>query len=78
MPALTSPTETVFTKATIGESMTAFFRGPLTPTNMPAPRELYPDDFAYCYGYGRLNAHGLHVKSEWHEKESIARFQPAP
>ena len=41
-------------------------------------QDLYPDDFAHCYGCGRLNAHGLHVKSEWHEGESLARFQPEP
>ena len=41
-------------------------------------QDLYPDDFAYCYGCGRLNAHGLHVKSEWRDGESVARFQPSP
>ena len=41
-------------------------------------QDLYPDDFSYCYGCGRLNAHGLHVKSEWTDGESIARFEPAP
>ena len=41
-------------------------------------QDLYPDDFAHCYGCGRLNAHGLHVKSEWRDGELFARFQPAP
>jgi acyl-coenzyme A thioesterase PaaI-like protein len=45
---------------------------------MPALQDLYPDDFAHGYGCGRLNTHGLHVKSEWREGESIARFRPAP
>ncbi|HEX6054072.1 MAG TPA: PaaI family thioesterase [Gemmatimonadaceae bacterium] len=40
-------------------------------------QDLYPDDFAHCYGCGRLNAHGLHVKSEWHDGEAVARFHPA-
>ena len=40
-------------------------------------QDLYPDDFAHCYGCGRLNAHGLHVKSEWHAGEAVARFRPA-
>jgi acyl-coenzyme A thioesterase PaaI-like protein len=45
----------------------------------PAPiQDLYPDDFAHCYGCGRLNAHGLHVHSFWREGEGIAEFQPAP
>lgn len=43
-----------------------------------ALQDLYPDDFAHCYGCGRLNAHGLHVKSEWHDGECVARFTPAP
>ena len=41
-------------------------------------QDLYPDDFAHCYGCGRLNADGLHVKSEWHRDEAVARFHPAP
>lgn len=43
-----------------------------------ALQDLYPDDFAHCYGCGRLNADGLHVKSTWHEGEAVARFTPAP
>lgn len=45
---------------------------------MNALQDLYPDDFAHCYGCGRLNAHGLHVKSTWHDGEAVARFTPAP
>lgn len=41
-------------------------------------QDLYPDDFAHCYGCGRLNAHGLHVKSEWRDGEAVARFNPDP
>ena len=44
---------------------------------MPALQDLYPDDYSHCYGCGRLNAHGLHVKSEWQGDECVARFQPA-
>lgn len=40
-------------------------------------QDLYPDDFAHCYGCGRLNAHGLHVKTEWRDGGGVARFQPA-
>jgi acyl-coenzyme A thioesterase PaaI-like protein len=43
-----------------------------------ALQDLYPDDFAHCYGCGRLNAHGLHVKSEWRDGTGVARFTPAP
>ena len=45
---------------------------------MNALQDLYPDDFAHCYGCGRLNAHGLHVRTEWRDGEGIARYQPAP
>lgn len=41
-------------------------------------QDLYPDDFAHCYGCGRLNTQGLHVKTEWVDGEGVARFQPAP
>ena len=45
---------------------------------MTALQDKYPDDYAYCYGCGRLNADGLHVKSEWVNGEATARFRPAP
>lgn len=45
---------------------------------MAALQDRYPDDFAHCYGCGRLNAHGLHVKSEWQGDECVARFRPEP
>ena len=45
---------------------------------MTALQDKYPDDYSYCYGCGRLNADGLHVKSEWHDDEATARFHPAP
>src|SRR5687767_12267906 len=41
-------------------------------------QDLYPEDFAHCYGCGRLNTNGLHVKTDWVEGEGIARFLPAP
>ena len=44
---------------------------------MPALQDLYPDDYSHCYGCGRLNEHGLHVRSEWADGEAVARFTPA-
>ncbi len=41
-----------------------------------AIQDLYPDDFAHCYGCGRLNPHGLHIRSEWTGEEAIARLRP--
>jgi len=45
----------------------------------PAPKaiqDFYPDDFATCYGCGRLNPHGLHVRSVWEGDETVARVTP--
>jgi acyl-coenzyme A thioesterase PaaI-like protein len=47
-------------------------------TPSPAVQDYYPDDYAHCYGCGRLNSHGLHVKSAWEGDEVVARFQPQP
>jgi acyl-coenzyme A thioesterase PaaI-like protein len=41
-----------------------------------AIQDFYPDDFAACYGCGRLNTHGLHVRSVWEGDETVARFTP--
>lgn len=38
----------------------------------------YPDSYSHCYGCGRLNAHGLHIQSEWDGAVGVARFMPAP
>ncbi|HSD32664.1 MAG TPA: PaaI family thioesterase [Gemmatimonadales bacterium] len=44
----------------------------------PAVQDFYPEDFAHCYGCGRLNAHGLQLKTRWDGDDTVARFQPAP
>src|SRR5687768_15372713 len=31
-----------------------------------------------CYGCGRLNEHGLHIKSSWEGDEVVCRWQPQP
>lgn len=36
----------------------------------------YPDEFAHCYGCGRLNEGGLQIKSYWDGDETICRFTP--
>lgn len=38
----------------------------------------YPDEFAHCYGCGRLNDHGLHIQSTWHGDHAIAVYLPKP
>jgi len=43
-----------------------------------AVQDHYPDDTAVCYGCGRLNDHGLHVRSVWEGDLSVCRFHPRP
>jgi acyl-coenzyme A thioesterase PaaI-like protein len=39
-------------------------------------QDYYPDELSYCYGCGRLNQHGLQIKSYWDGEESRAVYQP--
>jgi len=41
-------------------------------------QDYYPDHLAYCYGCGRLNEHGYHLKSYWDGEETVAHFTPKP
>ncbi len=41
-------------------------------------QDYYPDQVSYCYGCGRLNEHGLQIKSHWDGEESVCRFGPQP
>lgn len=41
-------------------------------------QDYYPDAFSYCYGCGRLNEHGLQIKSYWDGEETVCTFQPKP
>jgi acyl-coenzyme A thioesterase PaaI-like protein len=41
-------------------------------------QDYYPDLLSYCYGCGRLNEHGLQIKSYWDGDESVCTFQPHP
>jgi acyl-coenzyme A thioesterase PaaI-like protein len=43
----------------------------------PAVQDYYPEDFAHCYGCGRLNGPGLHLRSHWDGEETVARFTPS-
>ena len=41
-------------------------------------QDYYPDEVSYCYGCGRLNEHGLQIKSYWNGEETVCRYQPRP
>ena len=41
-------------------------------------QDYYPDHLAQCYGCGRLNEHGLKIRSFWDGEETVCRFDPRP
>ena len=41
-------------------------------------QDYYPDDLSHCYGCGRLNEHGLQIKSRWEGDEAVCTFTPRP
>ena len=44
-------------------------------------QDYYPEQLAHCYGCGRLNEHGLQIKSRWdpeNPEESVAIVTPRP
>ena len=45
---------------------------------MNAFQDYYPDEVSYCYGCGRLNEHGLQIKSYWDGEETVCHYQPRP
>lgn len=41
-------------------------------------QDVYPVALSQCYGCGRLNEHGLQLKSYWDGEETVATFLPRP
>lgn len=41
-------------------------------------QDFYPDDVSHCYGCGRLNDHGIQLKSYWDGDETVAVVTPRP
>ncbi|MFH1984536.1 MAG: PaaI family thioesterase [Pseudomonadota bacterium] len=41
-------------------------------------QDYYPDDVSHCYGCGRLNPHGLQIKSTWDGDATVCTFRPRP
>jgi acyl-coenzyme A thioesterase PaaI-like protein len=39
-------------------------------------QDFYPDDYAHCFGCGRLNEKGFKIKSYWDGDEGVCRFIP--
>jgi acyl-coenzyme A thioesterase PaaI-like protein len=45
---------------------------------MKSFQDYFPDDVAICYGCGRNNPKGLHIKSYWENDVGVCRFLPEP
>jgi acyl-coenzyme A thioesterase PaaI-like protein len=41
-------------------------------------QDYYDDDVSHCYGCGRLNKHGLQIKSFWENDQAISIYYPKP
>ncbi|QGM30324.1 PaaI family thioesterase [Psychrobacillus sp. FSL K6-2843] len=41
-----------------------------------AIQDEYPDDFAWCYGCGRLNEEGYHLKTYWNGDKTETVYHP--
>jgi len=41
-------------------------------------QDYYKPEYSVCYGCGRLNDHGLQIKSRWEGEESVCHFTPKP
>jgi acyl-coenzyme A thioesterase PaaI-like protein len=39
-------------------------------------QDYYQDEFAHCFGCGRLNQDGLQIKSYWDGEESVSHYTP--
>ncbi|MGJ7921237.1 PaaI family thioesterase [Neobacillus sp. LXY-4] len=43
-----------------------------------AIQDEYPDDFAWCYGCGRLNEHGHQLRTGWQGEQTLTIYTPNP
>ena len=41
-------------------------------------QDLYAEDLSHCYGCGRLNEHGLQIKTYWDGEETVTVYNPKP
>lgn len=45
---------------------------------LDAIQDIYPDDFSWCYGCGRLNEKGHHLRTGWKGEQTLTIFNPQP
>lgn len=43
-----------------------------------AIQDVYPDDYAWCYGCGRLNEKGHHFRTGWQGEQTVTIYNPLP
>ena len=43
-----------------------------------AIQDEYPDDYAWCYGCGRLNEEGHHFRTGWQGEHTMTIYNPLP
>jgi acyl-coenzyme A thioesterase PaaI-like protein len=43
-----------------------------------AIQDEYPEEFAWCYGCGRLNEHGYHFRTGWQGEKTVTIYTPHP
>src|SRR5437588_4349330 len=48
----------------------------MSTSGRPAIQDLYAEDLAHCFGCGRNNPHGHHLKSYAEGEDVVARFTP--
>ena len=44
--------------------------------NQKSFQDYYPDELSHCYGCGRLNEHGLKIRSYWDGQDAVAVIEP--
>jgi len=42
-----------------------------------AIQDFYADDFAWCYGCGRLNEEGHHFRTGWDGEKTVTYYEPS-
>ena len=45
---------------------------------VPAFQDLYPEGWSHCFGCGRLNPKGHHIRSFWDGEETVSTMTPDP
>jgi hypothetical protein len=50
----------------------------MTEKMKQAIQDEYPEDFAWCYGCGRLNKEGHQFRTGWQGEETVTVYTPKP